>query len=56
MSYKIIRMHFNPKIPKRTIKRGLTWEQAQEHCKDPETSSSTCTKPHNKRRTQQLGA
>lgn len=56
MSYKIIRMYFNPKIPKRTIKRGLTWEQAQEHCKDPETSSSTCTKPHNKRRTQQLGA
>jgi len=27
------------------IKRGLTLEEAQAHCKDPETSSSTCTKP-----------
>ena len=26
----------------RTIKRGLTLEQAQAHCHDPETSSRTC--------------
>lgn len=56
MSYKIVRMYFNRDIPKRTINRGLTLEQAQKHCKDPETSSSTCTKSHNKRRTRQLGA
>ncbi len=30
--------------PNRTIvKRGLTLEEAQAHCSDPETSSSTCT-------------
>lgn len=56
MSYKIVRMYFNRDIPKRTIKSGLTLEQAQAHCEDPETSSSTCTKSHNKRRTKQLGA
>ena len=29
--------------PNRTIvKRGLTLEEAQAHCSDPETSSSTC--------------
>ena len=44
--YKVIRMyardssrHFN-----RTIKSGLTLEEAQAHCSDPETSSSTCTR------------
>lgn len=56
MSYKIVRMYFNQDIPKRTLNRGLTLEQAQKHCSDPETSSSTCTKSHNKRRTKQLGA
>ena len=25
------------------IKTGLTLEEAQEHCSDPETSSPTCT-------------
>jgi len=44
--YKVIRMyaressrHFN-----RTIKSGLTLEEARAHCSDPETSSSTCTR------------
>lgn len=39
--YKIVRMYFegwNDKI----IKRGLTLEEAQAWCRDPETSSSTC--------------
>lgn len=53
--YKIVRMYFDRNIPKRTIATGLTLEEAQAHCKDPETSSSTCTKPHNKRRTKNLG-
>ncbi len=39
--YKIIRCRFNGK--NRTIKRGLTLEEAQEHCRDPETSGSTCS-------------
>tara|TARA_R100000995_G_scaffold1763_1_gene1205 strand:+ start:36021 stop:36161 length:141 start_codon:yes stop_codon:yes gene_type:complete len=34
--YKIIRFRFNGN--NRTIKRGLTLEEAQEHCQDPETS------------------
>jgi hypothetical protein len=41
--YKIIRFYFNngnaPK--KRTIKTGLTLAEAQAHCNNPETSSST---------------
>lgn len=41
MSYKIIRFRFNGND--RTIKSGLTLEEAQEHCKDPETSGSTCS-------------
>jgi hypothetical protein len=42
MSYKIVRMFFNDNR-KRVIMRGLSLEQAQAHCKDKETSSSTCT-------------
>lgn len=51
--YKIVRHFFRGGT--RTIKTGLTLEQAQAHCKDPETSSSTARKPHNRRRTQRLG-
>lgn len=55
MSYKIIRHYFRSEIPNRTIKRGLTLEEAQEHCNDPETSSRTCKKPQNVRRTEECG-
>jgi len=41
--YKIVRSYL--KLPPLVIKRGLTLEEAQAHCKDPETSSSTCTNP-----------
>ena len=51
--YKIIRRYF--KGGSRTIDTGLTLEQAQAHCQDPETSSRTCTKAHLKRRTKQMG-
>ena len=40
-TYKIIRFRFEGND--RTIKRGLTLEEAQEHCRDPETSGSTCS-------------
>ena len=36
MTYKIIRFRF--KGSKRVIKRGLTLNEAQEHCNDPSTS------------------
>lgn len=39
MKYKIIRHYFDGENVE-TL-RGLTLEQAQDHCKDPETSSST---------------
>lgn len=51
--YKIVRMYFRG--GKRTIETGLTLEQAQAHCKDPETSSSTCTKSAGRARTKAKG-
>ena len=39
--YKIVRMYFNG--GKRTIQTGLTLEQSQRHCQNPETSSRTAT-------------
>ena len=51
--YKIIRFYYG-KSP-RIIKRGLTLEQAQTHCQDKETSSSTCTLYEGIKRTQTLG-
>ncbi len=53
--YKIVRGYFNSKYPKRTIATGLTLEEAQEHCRDPETSSKTATKAANVRRTRERG-
>ena len=49
--YKVVRRYFRDDVPNRTIKRGLTLEEAQAHCQDPETSSSTCTKAVGKKRT-----
>jgi hypothetical protein len=43
MSYKIVRLFKDYHQPSRVIKRGLSLEQAQAHCRNPETSSSTCT-------------
>ena len=40
-TYKIIRFFNN--APNKVILTGLTLEEAQEHCKNPETSSRTAT-------------
>ena len=53
MSFKIVRFYF--KNGKRTLKTGLSLEQAQAHCQDPETSSSTCKLARNVRRTRERG-
>ena len=51
--YKVVRMYFRG--GKRTISRSLTLAEAQKHCQNPETSSSTCTKSEGVRRTQRMG-
>lgn len=51
--YRIVRMYFRG--GRRTINTGLTREQAEAHCRDPETSSSTCTRSANKARTRRMG-
>jgi len=54
--YKIVRMFQSE--PSRAVNgmSGLTLEEAQEHCNDPETSSSTCTNYEGRRRTRERGA
>ena len=52
--YSIYRYYMNK--PKRKINYGLTLEQAQEHCSDPETSSQTCRLAKNKSRTKTHGS
>jgi hypothetical protein len=51
--YKIVRSYLNH--PSKTIKRGLTLKEAQAHCGDPETSSTTCTKPELIAHTERMG-
>ena len=53
--YKIVRHYFN-KNYKRTIDTRLTLEEAQAHCSDPETSSSTCTTPQARAVTRRNGS
>jgi hypothetical protein len=53
--YKVVRMYQNRWPNKRTIRRGLTLAEAQAHCSDPETSSSTTTSAAGKARTSRLG-
>ncbi len=52
--YKILRSFRDQEVSPME-RRGLTLEQAQAHCKDPETSSSTCTSPEALRRTEMHG-
>lgn len=54
--YKIVRHYFRSDFSPRTIKTGLTREEAVAHCRNPETSSSTCTKAAGKMRTKRVGA
>lgn len=42
-TYKIVRNYFDDHPPV-VLRCGLTLEQAQAHCRDPETSSRTATK------------
>lgn len=55
-TYKIVRFYQDDNVPRETITTGLTREQAQAHCKDPESSSNTATGEHAAARTKQSGA
>tara|TARA_R110000765_G_scaffold376478_1_gene467233 strand:- start:1056 stop:1253 length:198 start_codon:yes stop_codon:yes gene_type:complete len=54
-TYKIIRNFFDDDIIPKIIKEELTLEEAQEHCQDKETSSSTCEEAVNVQRTELCG-
>ncbi len=55
MSYKVVRFFAREGTFRRVIKGGLTLEEAQEHCRDPETSSRTCKKYAGHERTRKYG-
>jgi hypothetical protein len=44
-TYKIIRFHANSYDLNYQVTEGLTLAEAQAHCADPETSSTTATAP-----------
>ena len=52
--YRIIRFFFNHNR-KYEQARCLTLDKAQAWCRDPETSSSTCTSAEGRRRTRRSG-
>ena len=53
--YKIIRYYAEAGINRRTIMTGLTLEQVQRHCSDPNSSYKTCTTKTGKARTRKVG-
>lgn len=55
MTYKIVRYYCDPGFNSRVVRKGLTLEEARAHCKDPETSSRTCTLAPGRRRTRLKG-
>jgi hypothetical protein len=55
-TYKIVRFFQDSRRQSVTIKTGLTLQEAQAHCNDPETSSRTATSREARRRTTEAGA
>lgn len=53
--YKIVRMYADESLPTKTIRRGLSLQEAKKHCNDPETLSRTCTLPSNVAHTERFG-
>jgi hypothetical protein len=52
--FRIVRT-YRGDVPSEIMASGLTLEEAQEWCRDPETSSSTATSAEAVARTAQLG-
>jgi hypothetical protein len=42
-TYCIVRFYQDMNRERRIVQTGLTLEEAQDHCNDPETSASTCS-------------
>lgn len=55
-TYRITRFFQNDSAQRRGLPTGLTLEEVQAHCHDPETSSTTATSSEAKRRTRERGA
>lgn len=53
--YRVVRFYFRRARHRRTIIDRCTLKEAQRHCGDPQTSSSTCTTSDGKRRTRRMG-
>lgn len=53
--YRVVRFYFNRPGYRRTILSGLTEAEAQAHCNDPETSSSTAKGSAARTRTRRMG-
>ena len=56
MAYTIVRNYFSKSGRGRVIIRGLTLEEAQAHCSNPETSSKTATSAKARAITRRNGA
>ena len=54
-TYCIVRSYFEDGVRNKRIREGLTLEEAQEHCSDPETSSRTCTEDAGIEHTEKYG-
>lgn len=54
-TYRILRFYSRAFMQPETIETGLTLEEAKAHCRDPETSSRTCTTPEACKRTRAYG-
>lgn len=54
-TYSIVRYYQRRDIEREIIETGLTLEEAQAHCQDPETSSKTSTSIAGQMRTEACG-
>ena len=55
-TWKIVRCHFLDENLNKTLREGLTLEEAREHVRNPETSSKTCALTDNMAYTAKHGA
>lgn len=57
MLYRVVRMYQDSRFPKRAVRglTGLYLEEAQAHCRNPESSSRTATSAAARRRTRERG-